>query len=241
MSRPRHVWWPLAAALLLLPASGRLVATDEPMRRIAFGSCASQERPQPIWEAVVAGRPDLFLFLGDNIYADTQDMDVMRAKYAKLAAMPGYQKLRATCPVLATWDDHDYGANDAGAEYPRKAESQRLFLDFFGEPAGSPRRQRPGVYDARVFGPEGRRVQVILLDTRSFRSPLKRRPGAARGEGRYAPDSEPSATILGEDQWAWLQANGADACQGYLVSKPLPPDALFPLLQQGRWLSAASA
>jgi alkaline phosphatase D len=129
----------------------------------------------------------------------------MRAKYAKLAAMPGYQKLRATCPVMATWDDHDFGADDVGAEYPRKAESQRVFLDFFGDPADSPRRRRPGVYDARVFGPEGRRVQVILLDTRSFRSPLKRRPEAARGEGPYAPDPDPSATMLGEDQWAWLQ------------------------------------
>ena len=81
------------------PAPGRRYRRTpaRPLRRIAFGSCASQDRPQPIWDAVAATRPELFLMLGDNIYADTQDMDVMRAKYAQLAAMPGYQKLPSAC------------------------------------------------------------------------------------------------------------------------------------------------
>src|SRR5213078_1224551 len=153
------------------------------------------------WDSVVAAKPDLFLFLGDTIYADTRDMEVMRKKYAKLAALPGWQKLLKACPVLATWDDHDYGANDAGAEYPKKDESQQVFLDFFGVPKDSPRRAQKGVYHAEVFGPPGRRVQVILLDTRYFRSPLKRRGKFARGQGPYAPNPDPQATILGPAQW----------------------------------------
>ena len=75
-------------------------APDPPLRRIAFGSCASQARPQPIWDAVAATRPELLLMLGDNIYADTEDMDVMRAKYARLAAMPGFKALRGTPTLL---------------------------------------------------------------------------------------------------------------------------------------------
>jgi alkaline phosphatase D len=175
-----------------------------PLRRIAFGSCANQERPQPIWDAVVATRPELVLLLGDNIYADTLDMNVMRAKYAKLAAMPGFQLLRKSCPILATWDDHDLGANDAGGDYPKKDESQKCFLDFFGDPADSPRRHRPGVYDARVFGPEGKRVQVIMLDTRYFRSKLKRKPGPRNPSDPYEGNPDPTTTILGADQWRWL-------------------------------------
>ena len=102
----------------------------------------------------------------------------MRAKYARLAAMPGYQAAQVACPILATWDDHDYGVDDGGGEYPKKVESQQVFLDFFGDPEDSPRRKRQGVYDAEVFGPPGKRVQVILLDTRYFRSPLKKKaPG----------------------------------------------------------------
>src|SRR5581483_1738406 len=83
--------------------------------------------------------------------------------------------------------------------FPGKEASQRAFLDFFHEPAESLRRRRPGVYGAWLFGPPGRRVQVILLDTRYFRSPLKR-----TGAG-YAPNTDPGATLLGEAQWAWLE------------------------------------
>ncbi|MCS7167118.1 MAG: alkaline phosphatase D family protein [Gemmatales bacterium] len=174
--------------------------------RIAFGSCAHQDKPQPIWDAVLAQKPDLFIFLGDNIYADTEDMEVMKAKYEKLAAVPGFQRLRQICPILATWDDHDYGKDDAGTEYPKKRESQQIFLDFFGEPADSPRRKQEGVYDAVILGPEGRRVQIILLDTRYFRSPLKRKPEKPKSrEGPYLPNPDPQATILGETQWRWLE------------------------------------
>ena len=62
-----------ASLLTVLPLSAA-----EPVTRIALGSCADQDRPQPIWEAIVAQQPQLFLFLGDNVYADTEDMAVIR-------------------------------------------------------------------------------------------------------------------------------------------------------------------
>src|SRR3989337_529307 len=43
---------------------------DRSLTRIAFGSCAKQTKDQPIWDAVLAAKPDLFVFLGDNIYGD---------------------------------------------------------------------------------------------------------------------------------------------------------------------------
>jgi len=180
---------------------------EKPVSRIALGSCATQEKPQPIWFSIVDYQPQLFLFLGDNIYGDTEDMDVLKAKYEKLGAKPGYQKLRENCTLLATWDDHDYGVNDGGAEYPKRAESQQVFNDFFNVPADSPRRKRPGIYDAATFGPEGKRVQVILLDTRYFRSRPQRWPAGEkpRGEGPYVPSDDPVATVLGEAQWNWLK------------------------------------
>ncbi|MFQ5731081.1 MAG: alkaline phosphatase D family protein [Planctomycetaceae bacterium] len=185
-------------------------AADAPLARIAFGSCAKQDKPQPIWHKIADGKPQLFLFIGDNIYADTEDMDVMRAKYKLLGEKPGYKRLKTTCRILATWDDHDYGVNDGGREYPKRKESQKLFLDFFNEPADSPRRKRDGVYYAETFGRAGKRVQIILLDTRYFRSPLKK--GGRNGEpgegvtGPYLPDDDPAKTFLGKTQWRWLEA-----------------------------------
>jgi alkaline phosphatase D len=195
----------LLVAVLLVPSVAS--AADPPVvSRIAFGSCAKQDKPQPIWDAVVDTKPQLFVFLGDNVYADTEDMQVMKAKYALLGKQPGYIKLKAMCPVHATWDDHDYGGNDAGAEYPKKKESQQVFLDFFEAPKDDPRRTRVGAYSAQVFGPPGKRVQLILLDARYFRSPLK--PGFKPGEGsrgKYTPNTDKDATVLGEAQWKWLE------------------------------------
>lgn len=200
---------PLAAAQSRPASAPAFAPPPARVSTIAFGSCAKQDKPQPIWDAILEEQPDLFLFLGDNIYGDSEDMAVLRAKYDLLAAQPGFARLRAAVPILATWDDHDYGKNDAGAEFPRRGESQQLFCDFFGVPAAAPRRQRAGVYDAALFGPPEQRVQVILLDTRYHRSPLKRRadkpvPGDGH-PGPYAPNTDADATVLGEAQWRWLE------------------------------------
>jgi alkaline phosphatase D len=108
--------------------------------------------------------------------------------------------------VHATWDDHDYGRNDAGADYPMRAQSERIFVDFFDFPEGSPVRSRPGIYSAHSYGPVGRRIQIILLDTRSFRSPLQRAGRTTQcSKGRYVPNESSAATLLGESQWSWLE------------------------------------
>jgi len=199
-----------SCALLLLGAAAvTRSAGEEPLRRFAFGSCARQERPQPIWDAVVEAKPQLFTFLGDNIYGDTEDMAVLREKYGLLAAQPGFRRLREACPVRATWDDHDYGVNDGGAEYPKKRESQQVFLEFFAVPKEDPRWRQEGVYHSELIGPPGRRAQLILLDCRFHRSPLRK--GVNRSEpgdgyrGPYVPNTDPQATVLGETQWKWLE------------------------------------
>lgn len=188
----------------LLPACAQ-AQTTQPISRIAFGSCVRQGKPQPIWESIVAANPNLFIFLGDNIYGDTDDMSVLRAKYDMLAAEPGYQKLRDAATILATWDDHDMGRNDAGVEYPKKEESKAELMRFLDEPQDSARRTHEGVYDAYIFGPKGKRVQVILLDTRWFRSPLKGRRDE-QDRLHYLPDDNPAKTMLGDEQWTWLEA-----------------------------------
>lgn len=199
----------LGALLLVAPAASPAAtgtqAKAATISTVAFGSCAHQGRIQNFWSPILASKPDLFIFAGDNIYADTYDSALKWKKYQQLGALNGYKRLKKQCPILATWDDHDYGLNDSGAEFPMKQESQRLFLDFFGVPTNSPRRAREGVYDARVFGPPGRRVQVILLDTRYFRSPLKLIAARKPGGGRYRGNRDKGATILGEAQWAWLE------------------------------------
>jgi alkaline phosphatase D len=201
----------LLLAVLIPSAPAALGAADSAfpagISRIAFGSCAGQDQPQPIWEAVLAQDPQLWIWAGDNIYGDTEDMELFQAKYEQLLAQPGYRAvLDREIPILGTWDDHDYGRNDAGMEYSMKRESQELFLDFLDVPEDSPRRGREGVYHAETIGPEGKRVQVILLDTRYHRSSIDRYPpDPETGRSAYKPNRDPEATLLGEAQWAWLE------------------------------------
>jgi alkaline phosphatase D len=206
------------------------------IRRIAFGSCAFQWEPQPIHRAVVAADPDIYLLLGDAIYADfdgTKAFDVteesLRAEWQELAENPDFRFLRNNVPILATWDNHDYGKHDGGAEFPLKDVSREIFLDFFGEPADSERRAHGGIYDARILGPPGRRVQVVLLDTRFFKGPyvLAERPEGAGGSlGKYAPNTDPDVTLLGKEQWAWLEAQLREPAEIRLIasSTQIVPD-----------------
>lgn len=184
------------------------------LTRIAIGSCAHQDRPQPIWDAVLGFRPQLFLFAGDNVYGDqrggryvTSDqlVDSLRDAYRTAAAIPGLVALRNTVPHLVTWDDHDYGKNDAGVEHVHKRVAQQMFLEYWAISKTDPRHSREGIYSAQTFGPAGRRVQVILLDTRYFRSPLRTASIRPPGLGPYTPDDDPTKTLLGEAQWSWLR------------------------------------
>jgi alkaline phosphatase D len=193
-----------APQIPVVPASA---AGSEPLRSIAFGSCINQVRPAPIWDTILAGKPDLFLFGGDNVYCEMPYSQArLRRAYALASASPGMSRLRRSVPHLAIWDDHDYGLNDGGAEFPFKAESKAEFLDFWKLPVDDPRRGRDGLYHAQVVGPPGQRVQVILLDERWFRSPWKRTDQRdAPGRERYVPDESPDKTMLGDAQWRWLE------------------------------------
>lgn len=198
----------LLAAMSLAPAPA-LSQGRPPLSRIAFGSCANQSMAQPIWDPILAYRPDLFIFAGDNVYGDFSGPDAANLKRAYDGALQiaGYARLRDTVSHLAVWDDHDYGLNDGGAEFAHKAVSKDLFLDFWNAAATDIRRRREGIYDSRIIGPKGMRVQVILLDVRWFRSSLKvTDQRGAPGKERYVPDSDPAKTMLGAEQWAWLAA-----------------------------------
>ncbi len=197
---------PTVAQDPLLPPANT-PAVNPAITRIAFGSCSTQDEPQPILRTVIDWDPQLFIYLGDNIYGDTRDMQLLQAKYNKLGQRSEFRSLRAAMPAIATWDDHDYGENDAGKEYPFKEQSKELFLNFWNEPRDSPRRQHPGIYTSYRFGEpgSGQSLQVILLDTRSFRDPPLRAPFKS-WKNDYLPDTDPQKTLLGQQQWAWLKA-----------------------------------
>ena len=207
---------PYYAALrgqVTMPVAGPnpALAPATTLTRIAFGSCNHQSAPQHMWGEIASQNPQLFLMIGDNVYGDSgwdadAGLESLRRSYALQASHPEFRDFRARFPMMATWDDHDFGLNDAGASFPFRRWGEALFESFWG--SSDAVRARPGVYDSTITGPEGRRVQVILLDTRYFRSDLKRMAWSKDRPplGSYLPDDSADKTVLGEAQWAWLEA-----------------------------------
>lgn len=202
----------LLILLSLLPLSLSAQPALPLVSRIAFGSCGHQDKPQPILDTVLRHQPEVFVYLGDNIYGDTRDMKILRSKYAQLGAKPEFQRLKKNTKLLATWDDHDYGWNDTGRHYPFKKESKEIFMNFWEEPANSPRRSHEGIYTSYLFEGNGRRLQIILLDNRTFRDDLRTYRGEFHRDARffypldYHPHQTTDSTLLGEAQWQWLEA-----------------------------------
>jgi len=190
-----------AAAKAYLP-----LPTDQLLENIAFGSCNKQDESQEMWQYILRHNPQLWMWLGDNIYGDTEDMHVMAAKYALQNSHPEYQQLLAQCPIIGIWDDHDYGENDGDKTYPKKKESKALMLDFLGVPAKAAVRSREGAYQSFTIGPKGKKVKIILLDARYFRDELK---ANILGNPRYFEN--PQGDVLGEAQWQWLEKELTDS------------------------------
>ncbi|XP_049849898.1 uncharacterized protein LOC126320448 [Schistocerca gregaria] len=190
----------LAAHPCLLPASSaRPLSWDHPVSKIAFGSCNSETLDQQIFQSIANAKPDLFIWLGDAIYADrpiwttwccTPRLEIMKKKYSLQRESPPYANLAKNVPIVGVWDDHDYGENNAGKSFAYKLESQQLYLDFLEEPSDSPRRKNPGVYTSYDLpGPDSDAdIKIILLDVRFNK-----------------PDLFEGEDLLGEEQWRWLE------------------------------------
>ncbi|MFM2393953.1 MAG: hypothetical protein RLZZ546_1935 [Bacteroidota bacterium] len=181
--------------------------------KIAFGSCGDQNYPQPVLSLAAKDKPDAFIFLGDNIYGDTDEMDTLRNKYKKWATQQDYQNLITSTKIFATWDDHDYGRNDSGKEYPFKRESKEIFMKHFNLPKNHEMSTHEGIYHTNYIEKNGRRIQFIMLDVRTFRDKVLPYDGTSKLPREYyfyKPDYMPhpstDSTFLGNAQWTWLES-----------------------------------
>ena len=185
----------------------------EPARSVttlALGSCNNQTGSQDYWKVIAEQRPEAFLMLGDNVYGDLADdspsgpgLPELEAAYTLQNTHSVYQDFRESTPFYTTWDDHDYGVNDAGGDFAFRSRAEHLFLDFWDADAEDPRRTREGIYHHWFVESQGHSIQLIALDTRSFRSPLTIGP---EGGAKYPARVDGQGTILGEDQWVWLES-----------------------------------
>ena len=179
---------------------------DPNVYSIGFGSCLTQERSMPIFNTIKDENYDLFLMIGDNVYGDSEREDLLELREAYDKQRQNFDNLNLNFPIEAIWDDHDYGLNDAGKEYAYKEDAKELFLDFWNIPMDDVRRSRDGLYFEWIQTIDGITVQMLFLDTRFFRDALlPTDERGAPGKERYLPHTDTSLTMLGVDQWNWLE------------------------------------
>lgn len=197
------------------PAGPALPDAGSVLTRILVASCFDEEKADsPTMRSVAKETADLFLMIGDNVYGDRDgpaymnnqpELDEVRASFRDLAAREDFRAVREKFPMMVAWDDHDFGANDAGGDFIFRRLAERIHERFWGleteDPGGY-----PGTYYARTFGPEGQRVQILMLDTRFFRTALTPTDEwNKKGKERYMPSADPQQDMLGKTQWAWLE------------------------------------
>ena len=157
--------------------------------RIAFGSCADERKfPElEIFTRIRERRPRDLVLLGDTPYIDSLDVGVRRARYAAFFEHPQVAATLAQCALHVTWDDHDYAVNDAFGAVAGREGARATFVERHG--AGPWGEHGQGIYTSFRRG----EVEVFLLDTRWF------------ADCEVSPFDAARKTLLGAQQWAWLQ------------------------------------
>ncbi len=187
----------------------RSLDTSQELTTIGFGSCSDQNLPQPVWDVVLNNNPDLFLMMGDNIYASKQEDRPFIDQYIKLNNNTSYRKLRESIPFLATWDDHDFGQNDGGFDNPDKEDARRSFLNYWGYLKQTLPKNQKAIYHSRLIGTKNRQIHFILLDTRWDRTALLENTNITdlvnTTPKLYTAQTDPKQKMLSEEQWLWLE------------------------------------
>jgi alkaline phosphatase D len=177
---------------------------EAPDFTMAIGSCAfinesAYDRPgdpyggdYQIFDTITKKKPDLMLWLGDNIYLREADLDSYHSilhRYRHTRSVKEIQNLMRFCPNIAIWDDHDFGPNDANGSYIHKDWTLNAFKNFWPNPSfglgTSP--AELGTTSQMQFSD----VEIFLLDNRFHRTSKDSIAGN-------------SPTILGETQLNWL-------------------------------------
>ena len=165
----------------------QFIPEGEPFR-IALLGCIREYEPAPALWKYTEIDADLALWVGDNIYADTEDdPDVIASGYQTLGNLEAFNVFKSQVLFLATWDDHDYGDNNENKHYTLKEESKQLFRQFWELEDKIPADQE-GIYYSHYEQVQGATLQFVFLDVRYNRD----EPGI-------------DGDMLGEPQWQWLE------------------------------------
>jgi len=175
---------------------------DPPEFTAAAGSCYFANEPKSdrpgrpygrspaIFERIAEKKPDLMLWLGDNVYYREPDFGsaaAMQERNALAREEPALQRLLAAASHYAIWDDHDYGPNNSIWTYALSRNALEIFKLYWANPTYG-HRDTPGVFGMFQWAD----IDFFLLDDRWYRTPENAADPSAR-------------KMFGPEQLRWLK------------------------------------
>lgn len=143
---------------------------------------------QPVWDTIFAKEPDFAMLAGDTAVLNDQDWtdtgeifsDRVWFRNMEQRDESHFARFINSVPIYATWDDHEYGRNNADRNQLGEDNSLKTFENLWANPShGSP--QVTGIYYSYYWG----NVHFIVMDNRWNRDP-------------------DTGTQFGDDQKEWL-------------------------------------
>lgn len=176
--------------------------TDPTDFSVAFAGCARTGSNAAVFDTIRNLEPDLFINLGDLHYGDVMEnsLDAFSNLYDVTLSQPGQAALYRSTPIAYTWDDHDFGPNDAASDSPSRQAALLSYRESVPHYEFALDGLDAAITQAFTIG----RVRFILTDSRSARDPKTEADG-------------PSKTMLGRDQLAWFLSELSEASQRYPV------------------------
>lgn len=191
----------------------RAMDTLKPNPRFVIASCTKDiyvDLRESMWEAISQTEPDMIFLNGDTVYADkdndSEDEAGFWRRYVETRSLIGFFRFKKLIPMVACWDDHDYGKNNGDKNWVKKDLLKEIFEIFWDSETGSELKHGPGM--SLIISAFGQRF--CMMDGRYFKDP--------GSEGRYwgVDQEEFLFEELGKNnQPAWLM-NGTLFFGGYL-------------------------
>ncbi len=180
-----------------------------------LGSCAyfndaPYDRPgrsygsgrEDIWVSMAASGADFMLWLGDTLYlreADFSSASGIWYRHRTDRATPALQPFLAAMPHYATWDDHEYGPNNANSDWPLNHVARAAFEAYWPNQTFGTEADPTAINHRFQWGD----AVFLLMDNRTHRT------------DSTLPDTpEYRKTQYGTAQLAWLKQQLASRNEG---------------------------
>lgn len=187
-----------------LPVRG--IDASKTLHKIVFGSCLDQTLPSPILKNIINENADFMILMGDNVYAAQSAKKPIADQYLKLNQITDWQTLRQTVPMMATWDDHDFGADDGTKSNPEKNTARSEFLKYFHYVKNSfANKNQMALYHSKIIGGKNQQVQILMMDLRWDQDDIEKQEFENSKKPLKVPTTNKNLKLISEQQWQWLE------------------------------------